>query len=105
MSDEKKQEEIKAPQPRPLTQIEVLRIMVIETENEITKTKITERLAQREKLRGASFKNVPGGKVPMDSILMSLQTKIKDLNGTLKDLKDILEFELDEEKRKSNIKV
>jgi hypothetical protein len=68
----------------PYTQLEILEIMIAETQNEINKTHVLERLAQRQNVRG----------IPSETAIAALQRKIKPLEASLADLKDFHKEEL-----------
>lgn len=78
---------------RPLSLIDTLQIMVVETKNELTKCKIMDRLMQRQSLKGAGQKNT--------QMLVMNQAKIKALESSLLDLEDIQDYEEAEIKRLS----
>lgn len=65
---------------------QTLRIMIAETQNEITKNQVMIRLFQRDALRGSKNKN--------ETMMGNLQGKVKALQGSMKDLEDFLQEEL-----------
>lgn len=63
---------------QPIPYIEMLNLMIVETKNELQKTEILERLAQRQAIEGTK----------MDMTLGMLQAKMANFKKTIAALED-----------------
>lgn len=75
---------------KPLTRLQTLEIMIVETKNELTKNQILGSLSTREQLRGNSVgKNKEAE--------MMITTKCRMLERSIKDLEDMYKEEKEKE--------
>lgn len=78
---------------RPLTDREIREIMIVETKNELGKTKLLLRIAERQHLIATNDKMI-------EQTLMGLRSKVRAFERSLVDLEDIHKQELAAEEKK-----
>lgn len=76
--------------PDPFTPLQTIDILLSESQNELTRIVLQERLAQRSRLRG----------VKNDQILAAFQAKAKNLAQAIADMKEMRFLVIREEKEK-----
>lgn len=83
---------------KPLTKLQTLEVMKVETQNEITKDEIMIDIFRREEFAG----NSAGGNM---NARLTLETKVRALKRSLDTLEDMHKKELAEEEKKKDTKV
>lgn len=76
---------------QPLTKLQTLEIMIVETKNELTKCEIMEKLFMRASLRGSVNKN--------EQMMGMNQQKIRSFKASLVDLEDMHKEQLAESEK------
>lgn len=72
---------------KPLTKLQMLEIMIVETKNQITKSKVMESVAFRQSLEGGTDRN--------EKLMGMKQAEIKSFEGALRHLEALHKEELD----------